>query len=204
MLIKLVKKVYQSTKFTTTSKQSLHDQSTQLTSTSKQSLHDQSTKFTTTSKQSLHNNINNNINNNIVCCTDNAREEKEVEIETQPIPNDKQKKKKELKAKIDEYKNLIAEATGEGRLNIDLVLKPHVYMKNLDKLLEKIKASKFLLGEKEQKPSLRIFAYKTNEIIAGMYDDFKTKNKASNKLDTQDIEYTVSDAQKQVLEALGL
>ncbi|MBR8701668.1 MULTISPECIES: hypothetical protein [unclassified Fusobacterium] len=112
--------------------------------------------------------------------------------------------KEELKAKIEEYKNLIAKATGEGRLNIDLVLKPHIYMKNLDKLLEKIKASKFLCGEKEQKPSLRIFAYKTNEIIAGMYDDFKTKNKAPNKLDTQDIEYTVSDTQKQVLEALGL
>lgn len=139
------------------------------------------------------------ISNSSSSSTHDAHEEKEVETKPMQV-----EEKEQLRAKINEYKDLIAKATGEGRLNIDLVLKPHVYMKNLDKLLEKIKASKFLLGEKEQKPSLRIFAYKTNEIIAGMYDDFKTKNKASNKLDTQDIEYTVSDAQKQVLEALGL
>lgn len=165
----LVNKVNQSTKFTTTSKQSLHDQSTELTSTS---------------KQSLHNNINNNINNNLVCSTHDAHEEKEVEIKTQPILVDYQKKKKEkeeLKAKIDEYKTLVSKATGEEKAKIDLVLKPYVYMPHLDQLLEKIKASKFLLGEKEQKPSLRIFAYKTNEIIAGIYDDFEKKQTAETK-----------------------
>lgn len=116
--------------------------------------------------------------------THDAHEEKEVEIETQPIPDDKQKEKEELKAKIEEYKDLIAKATGEGRLNIDLVLKPHVFIKHLDKLLEKIKASDFLSGRKEKKPSLRIFAYKTNEIIAGIYDDYQNKKVA--EIDYQD------------------
>lgn len=116
--------------------------------------------------------------------THDAHEEKEVEVETQPILVDYQKKKKEkeeLKAKIDEYKTLVSKATGEEKAKIDLVLKPYVYMPHLDQLLEKIKASKFLLGEKEQKPSLRIFAYKTNEIIAGIYDDFEKKQTAETK-----------------------
>lgn len=111
-----------------------------------------------------YNNNNNINNNNVVCSTDNTPVEKE-----------------KLKAKIDEYKNLISKATGEEKAKIDLVLKPYVYMPILDQLLEKIKTSKYLLGEKEQKPSLRIFAYKNNEIIAGIYDDFEKKQTAETK-----------------------
>lgn len=168
----LVKKVHYGKKFT---------------STGEKNSPDYRKKFTGTSEKNSPNNIdiiNNNINNNLVCSTHDAHEEKEVEIETQPILVDYQKKKKEkeeLKAKIDEYKTLVSKATGEEKAKIDLVLKPYVYIPHLDQLLEKIKASKFLLGEKEQKPSLRIFAYKTNEIIAGIYDDFEKKQTAETK-----------------------
>lgn len=192
-------------------------QSTKLNGTIKQSLTDYETKFNGTVKQSLPNNINiinNNINNNLVCSTHDAHEEKEVELETQPIPDDKQKEQEELKAKIDEYKDLIAKATGEGMVNIDLVLKPYVYIPHLDKLLEKIKASDYLSGRKQQKPSLRIFAYKTNEIIAGIYDDFeKTQPKetpvnfnSNNPYDTRTQEQIEEDRKKQdeFLKAIGV
>lgn len=115
-------------------------------------------------KKNNINNIDKKLNIKKVSSTDNAPVEKE-----------------ELKAKIDEYKTLVSKATGKEKAKIDLVLKPYVYMPHLDQLLEKIKASKFLLGEKEQKPSLRIFAYKTNEIIAGIYDDFENKETAETK-----------------------
>ena len=147
------------------------------TSTGEKSSMDYGKKFNGTMEKSSPNNINiinNNINNNLVCSTHDAHEEKEVEIVD--------KEKEELKTKIEEYKNLIAKATGEGRLNIDLVLKPHVYIQHLDKLIEKIKSSDFLSGRKEQKPSLRIFAYKTNEIIAGIYDDFEKKKPVESKI----------------------
>lgn len=187
------------------------------TSTGEKSSMDYGKKFNGTMEKSSPNNINiinNNINNNLVCSTHDAHEEKEVEIETQPIPDDKQKEQEELKAKIDEYKDLIAKATGEGMVNIDLVLKPYVYIPHLDKLLEKIKASDYLSGRKQQKPSLRIFAYKTNEIIAGIYDDFeKTQPKeapvnfnSNNPYDTRTQEQIDEDRKKQdeFLKAIGV
>lgn len=160
------------------------NQSTELTSTSKQSLHDQSTELTSTSKQSLHNNINNNINNNLVCANDNQ----------------------EFRDDIVELKNIIANSTGVPMQYIEGQMKIYLYKDIIKQLLAKIKGSKYLMGEKEEKPKVFMFTSKQgiSKIMAGNYDDFKTKNKAPNKLDTQDIEYTVSDTQKQVLEALGL
>lgn len=166
-----------------------------------------------TNKELNINNLDKKLNiKKVSSSTHDAHEEKEVKIETQPISVDKPKE--ELKAKIDEYKNLIAKATGEGIANIDLVLKPYVYIPHLDKLLEKIKASDYLSGRKQQKPSLRIFAYKTNEIIAGIYDDFeKTQPKeapvnfnSNNPYDTRTQEQIDEDRKKQdeFLKAIGV
>lgn len=112
----------------------------------------------------------------------------------------------EFKNNIVELKNIIANSTGVAMQYIEGQMKIYLYKDIIKQLLAKIKDSKYLMGEKEEKPKVFVFTSKQgiSRIMAGNYDDFKSKNKASNKLDTQDIEYTVSDAQKQVLEALGL
>lgn len=186
-----VNKVNQSTKFNTTGKQSLMEGSTKFTGTSKQSL-----------PNNIYNNINNNILNNIECSSNidnldnnNSSTENNITTTTQKFKSledenlkitDFYQEKLELDEKavdfrtdVLELRELIATATGESIVTVDMVFKPYLYTGIIKKVLEKIKASKFLSGKKERKPSLHIFVRKDkiNEILAGLYDDFEEKPK---------------------------
>lgn len=81
----------------------------------------------------------------------------------------------EFRKNITELKNIIINSTGENPVTVDMVFKPVIYSKIIIQLLEKIKASKFLMGQKETKPKLHTFIRqdRINEILAGFYDDYK-------------------------------
>ena len=81
----------------------------------------------------------------------------------------------EFRNDITELRDIIIQATGESPATVDMVFKPLMYREIVKSLLVKIKSSKFLMGEKETKPRLYTFVRqdRINEILAGLYDDFK-------------------------------
>lgn len=94
---------------------------------------------------------------------------------------------------ITELKDIIIKATGENPITVDMVFKPVMYREVIKPLLAKIKSSKFLMGEKETKPKLYTFIRqdRINEILAGIYDDFKTektKYKGAKVVTVEDLE----------------
>ena len=154
-----VNKVNQSTELTR--KQSLQG--------AKQSLQEEVTEFTGTCKQSLHSNIYNKLDNNI------NNNSSSVDESTQP--QHLEEKAIEFRNDIIELKDIIINSTGENPQTVDMVFKPVMYRDIIKPLLAKIKASKFLMGEKDIKPKLYTFVRqdRINEILAGLYDDFEKK-----------------------------
>lgn len=154
-----VNKVNQSTELTR--KQSLQG--------TKQSLQEEVTEFTGTCKQSLHSNIYNKLDNNI------NNNSSSVDESTQP--QHLEEKAIEFRNDIIELKDIIINSTGENPQTVDMVFKPVMYRDIIKPLLAKIKASKFLMGEKDIKPKLYTFVRqdRINEILAGLYDDFEKK-----------------------------
>lgn len=154
-----VNKVNQSTELTR--KQSLQG--------AKQSLQEEVTEFTGTCKQSLHSNIDNILDNNI------NNNSSSVDESTQP--QHLEEKAIEFRNDIIELKDIIINSTGENPQTVDMVFKPVMYRDIIKPLLAKIKASKFLMGEKDIKPKLYTFVRqdRINEILAGLYDDFEKK-----------------------------
>lgn len=143
------------------------NQSTELTR--KQSLQEEVTEFTGTCKQSLHSNIYNKLDNNI------NNNSSSVDESTQP--QHLEEKAIEFRNDIIELKDIIINSTGENPQTVDMVFKPVMYRDIIKPLLAKIKASKFLMGEKDIKPKLYTFVRqdRINEILAGLYDDFEKK-----------------------------
>lgn len=114
-----------------------------------------------------------------------------VDKSTQPQLDEKSI---EFRNDITELRDIIIQATGESPATIDMVFKPLMYREIIKSLLDKIKSSKFLMGEKETKPRLYTFVRqdRVNEILAGLYDDFKTDK--SKYRGTEIV--TVEDLQK--------
>lgn len=133
----------------------------------------------------LDNNNNNSSTENNINNTTTAEKVKSLEDKNLKITDFYQEKLELSQEVVDfrrdvlELRELIATATGENIITIDMVFKPYLYTGIIKKVLEKIKASKFLSGKKERKPSLHIFVRKDkiNEILAGLYDDFEEKPK---------------------------
>ena len=107
----------------------------------------------------------------------NNKQSSSVDKSTQLQPHDLEKKSIEFKNNISELRDIIINSTGENPQTVDMVFKPVMYREIIKPLLVKIKSSKFLMGEKETKPKLYTFVRqdRVNEILAGLYDDFKTE-----------------------------
>lgn len=122
--------------------------------------------------QKISNNKEYNINN-LDKEYNNKKSSSSVDESTQPPQLDE--KAIEFRNDITELKDIITQATGENQQTVDMVFKPVMYREIIKPLLAKIKASKFLMGEKETKPKLYTFVRqeRINEILAGFYDDFK-------------------------------
>lgn len=133
----------------------------------------------------LDNNNNNSSTENNINNTTTTEKVKSLEDKNLKITDFYQEKLELSQEAVDfrrdvlELRELIASATGENIITIDMVFKPYLYTGIIKKVLEKIKDSKFLSGKKERKPSLHIFVRKDkiNEILAGLYDDFEEKTK---------------------------
>lgn len=115
--------------------------------------------------------------NNLDKKLNNKQSSSSVDKSTQPQPHDLEKKSIEFKNNISELRDIIINSTGENPQTVDMVFKPVMYREIIKPLLVKIKSSKFLMGEKETKPKLYTFVRqdRVNEILAGLYDDFKTE-----------------------------
>lgn len=96
----------------------------------------------------------------------------------------------EFKNDVTELRDLIIQATGESPATVDMVFKPVMYREIIKSLLSKIKSSKFLMGEKEIKPRLHTFIRqdRVNEILAGMYDDFKREKSRYKEVEIVTVE----------------
>lgn len=149
----------------------------------------QSLKNLKTSFQKTSNNKEYNINN-LDKEYSNKQSSSSVDESTQPQQLDE--KSIEFRNDITELKDIIIQATGENQQTVDMVFKPVLYREIIKPLLAKIKASKFLMGEKSTKPKLYTFIRqdRINEILAGMYDDFKTektKHKGAEVVTVEDL-----------------
>lgn len=149
----------------------------------------QSLKNLKTSFQKTSNNKEYNINN-LDKEYSNKQSSSSVDESTQPQQLDE--KSIEFRNDITELKDIIIQATGENQQTVDMVFKPVLYREIIKPLLAKIKASKFLMGEKSIKPKLYTFIRqdRVNEILAGMYDDFKTektKHKGAEVVTVEDL-----------------
>ena len=149
----------------------------------------QSLKNLKTSFQKTSNNKEYNINN-LDKEYSNKQSSSSVDESTQPQQLDE--KSIEFRNDIIELKDIIIQATGENQQTVDMVFKPVLYREIIKPLLAKIKASKFLMGEKSTKPKLYTFIRqdRVNEILAGMYDDFKTektKHKGAEVVTVEDL-----------------
>lgn len=129
-----------------------------------------------TSFQKNSNNKEYNINN-IDKELNNKQSSSSVEETPQPQLDEKAI---EFRNDITELRDIIIQATGENPQTVDMVFKPVMYRDIIKPLLAKIKASKFLMGEKDIKPKLYTFVRqdRINEILAGLYDDFEKKKTA--------------------------
>lgn len=168
----------------------------------------QSLKNLKTSFQKISNNKEYNINN-LDKEYSNKQSSSSVDESTQPQQLDE--KSIEFRNDITELKDIIIQATGENQQTVDMVFKPVLYREIIKPLLAKIKASKFLMGEKSIKPKLYTFIRqdRVNEILAGMYDDFKTektKHKGAEVVTVEDLkEKTKRDKEQEEFEKmLGL
>lgn len=170
--------------------QILNSLNTSLEKTSKQGLKKVKSKDLKKSKpcfQKTSNNKEININNL------DKELSSSVDKSTQPQLDEKSI---EFRNDITELRDIIIQATGESPATVDMVFKPLMYREIIKSLLDKIKSSKFLMGEKETKPRLYTFVRqdRVKEILAGLYDDFKIEK---SKYRGAEI-VTVEDLQKKV------
>lgn len=171
--------------------QILNSLNTSLEKTSKQGLKKVKSKDLKKSKpcfQKTSNNKEININNL------DKELSSSVDKSTQPQLDEKSI---EFRNDVTELRDIIIQATGESPATVDMVFKPLMYREIIKSLLDKIKSSKFLMGEKEIKPRLYTFVRqdKVNEILAGLYDDFKIEKSRYREAEI----VTVEDLQKKAV-----
>lgn len=127
---------------------------------------------------------------------DNVRQEieyrdKSIEIDIERESNEKktflaQHSKDEYVKKLNRLKKIIMEVTGKDENSVNLVFRPAYYTDIIDDVLIAIENSRYLSGKLEdRKPSLNTFTVKAqiDRILAGAYEDFKTKEKATATID---------------------
>ena len=127
---------------------------------------------------------------------DNVRQEieyrdKSIEIDIERESNEKktflaQHSKDEHVKKLNRLKKIIMEVTGKDENSVNLVFRPAYYTDIIDDVLIAIENSRYLSGKLEdRKPSLNTFTVKAqiDRILAGAYEDFKTKEKTTATID---------------------
>lgn len=108
-----------------------------------------------------------------------------ISSSTNDIPKEKfDKESVEFKNDIIELRNIIEKSTGVAMQYIEGQMSLHLYKGIIKELLVKIKSSKYLMGEKEEKPKVFMFTSKTgiSKIMAGNYDDFEKKKPVESKI----------------------
>ena len=76
--------------------------------------------------------------------------------------------------------------TGKDENSVNLIFRPAYYTDVIDDVLIAIRKSRYLSGKLEdRKPNLNTFTVKAqiDRILAGAYEDFKTKEKATATID---------------------
>lgn len=88
--------------------------------------------------------------------------------------------------KLKTLKGIIMKVTGKDENSVNLIFRPAYYTDVIDDVLIAIKKSRYLSGKLEdRKPNLNTFTVKAqiDRILAGAYEDFKTKEKATATID---------------------
>lgn len=88
--------------------------------------------------------------------------------------------------KLKTLKGIIMKVTGKDENSVNLVFRPAYYTDVIDDVLIAIRKSRYLSGKLEdRKPNLNAFTVKAqiDRILAGAYEDFKTKEKATATID---------------------
>lgn len=88
--------------------------------------------------------------------------------------------------KLKTLKGIIMKVTGKDENSVNLVFRPAYYTDVIDDVLTAIRKSKYLSGKLEdRKPSLNTFTVKAqiDRMLAGAYEDFRTKEKATATID---------------------
>ncbi len=137
---------------------------------------------------------------------DNVRQEieyrdKSIEIDIERESNEKktfltQHSKDEYIKKLNRLKKIIMEVTGKDENSVNLVFRPVYYTDIIDDVLIAIENSRYLSGKLEdRKPSLNTFTVKAqiDRILAGAYEDFKTKEKTTATIDNLRHKGTTAD-----------
>lgn len=118
--------------------------------------------------------------------------------------NEIMERKEEIYAqKLKKLKDMIIKATNSNE--IDLVFQPHYYpMDKIDLIIQKIQDSDYLSGRKSIRPTLTIFIrpYKIREIMAGVYDDFKSNKKRSDNYATSNTNNFYAPEGNDMIESL--
>ena len=84
--------------------------------------------------------------------------------------------------KLKTLKGIIMKVTGKDENSVNLIFRPAYYTDVIDDVLIAIRKSRYLSGKLEdRKPNLNTFTVKAqiDRILAGAYEDFKTKEKAT-------------------------
>ena len=113
--------------------------------------------------------------------------EKEKDIEREKEEDEKdtflaQLSKMAYVEKLKTLKGIIMKVTGKDENSVNLIFRPAYYTDVIDDVLIAIRKSRYLSGKLEdRKPNLNTFTVKAqiDRILAGAYEDFKTKEKAT-------------------------
>ena len=92
----------------------------------------------------------------------------------------------EFKNDLQELKDIVIKSTGINKMLIDNIMLPSKYRDiNIRELINKIKESKFLLGELDTKPNINHFSVRSmiDRIMAGGYMSNDSKNIKKNNVE---------------------
>lgn len=156
--------------------------------TSTESCTDRSTELLYASKNNF--NKNNYKKNNYKKKDDDTKLDKLNKIEDMP---EKEKEVRpldsssiEFKNDLQELKDIVIKSTGINKMLIDNIMLPSKYRDiNIRELINKIKESKFLLGELDTKPNINHFSVRSmiDRIMAGGYMSNDSKNIKKNNVE---------------------
>ena len=131
--------------------------------------------------------FNDVLQSNDVVINGNTEREKEKDIEREKEEDEKdtflaQLSKMAYVEKLKTLKGIIMKVTGKDENSVNLIFRPAYYTDVIDDVLIAIRKSRYLSGKLEdRKPNLNTFTVKAqiDRILAGAYEDFKTKEKAT-------------------------